>query len=459
MQSNEMLVIAFYKGDFTLGIRLRLGLMMFLQYAIWGAWAPVLGTYLGPNPQGGIDATHLGFSGAQMGWIFALLPLATIISPTLFGQIADRWAPTQRVMAILHMLAGISMIAMSTQTGFAGIIWLMAAFSFFYAPTLALSNSICFNHMKDPEREFGGLRVWGTIGWIVAGWVLSSARGGFGGIPTSGAWKSLSTAMTGVDFILTPFANGAHAVMSLAGAKADLLVLSGLAAIVLGVFSFALPNTPPKKEGANPFAFLEALKLFKNRNFTVFMVISFIVGTELEFYYMLTAPFLAHLGISDGLIPWVMTVAQAAEIIVMAILLPRLLPKIGARKMLAIGAIAWPLRYAIFALLPIKSLVIASLTLHGFCYVFFFVVGFIYVDTVAPKDIRASAQSLMAIVILGLGRCLGSLFTGTIRDLFTYNQTVNWQGLFLVPCFLTVACAIAFLLAFKEQKVKAGVEG
>jgi len=240
----------------------------------------------------------------------------------------------------------------------------------------------------------------------------------------------------------------------LTATPADLLVLAGLAAIALGLFSFALPDTPPKKEASNPFAFLEALKLFKDRNFSVFMVISFIVGTELEFYYILTAPFLGHLGVPNAITPWVMTIAQIAEIVVMAVLLPWLLPRLGARKMLAIGAIAWPVRYAVFALLPIKGLVIAALALHGFCYVFFFVVGFIYVDTIAPKDIRASAQSLMALVVLGLGRYLGSLFAGKIQTYFTVDLYTEWRSVFLVPCFLTVACAIAFLVAFREPKRK-----
>jgi nucleoside transporter len=433
-----------------LSIRWRLSLMMFLQYAIWGAWAPVLGSYLGSKA--------LNFSGIQIGLIYGMLPLATIVSPFIFGQVADRWLAAQKVMAGLHILAGIAMILMARETGYSGMLVLMAAFSLFYGPTLALSNAICFSHMKNAEKEFGGIRVWGSIGWIAAGWILASVRGGFGDIPTGGAWNTLSDVMGVVDELLTPFAAAVRGVMGLVGAHGDLLVLAGLAAIALGLFSLALPNTPPRKEATSPFAFLEALKLFADRNFTVFMVISFIVGTELEFYYILTAPFLGHLGVPDAIAPWVMTIAQIAEITVMAVMLPRLLPRLGARKMLAIGAIAWPVRYAIFALLPIKSLVIASLALHGFCYVFFFVVGFIYVDSVAPKDIRASAQSLVALVVLGLGRYLGSIFAGAMKTFFTVGDVVQWSNLFLVPCFLTVVCAIAFLLAFRESE-KAVTQG
>jgi len=191
-----------------------------------------------------------------------------------------------------------------------------------------------------------------------------------------------------------------------------MLFLAGGFAILLGLFSLALPNTPPKREGANPLAFLEALKLLRNSNFAVFMAISFIVGTELEFYYILTSPFMVDIGIDPKKLPAVMTIAQIAEILVMAVLLPKLLPKLGARRLLAMGVIAWPIRYAVFSFLPIPWLVAASLTLHGFCYVFFFVVGFIYVDRIAPKDIRASAQALVAIVVLGAGRFVGSRFAG-----------------------------------------------
>ena len=419
-----------------MGYRWRLSSMMFLQYAIWGAWAPVLGAYLGPNEHGMRDATHLALSGVQTGLIFSLLPLATIVSPFIFGQIADRYVATQRVLAVAHFCGGLALLGMAFQRDFSGMMWLMLVSSLLYAPTLALSNSICFHNLRDPEREFGGLRVWGTIGWIIAGWLLA-------------LWRSHFSTIEGT---------------------ADSLLLAGVFALILGVFSLALPDTPPKRESANPLAFVEAFRLFKNRNFAIFMAISFIVGTELEFYYILTSPFLEHLRVAGSRIPLVMTIAQLAEIFTMAVLLPKWLPWLGARRMLAVGAIAWPIRYAIFALgaaiWPIGRmlfnvdystiLVIASLPLHGFCYVFFFVVGFIYVDSVASKDIKASAQSLVALVVLGLGRYLGSIFAGVIKDQFTSGAgaqaVTNWQGVFLVPCALTVICAIAFLVAFREEK-------
>lgn len=389
-------------------IQLRLSIMMFLQYAIWGAWAPVLGKYLG----------DLGLPGHEIGYIFAVLPLATVLVPFITGQLADRYFATERLMAVLHILGGVAMIFMASAGDFPSIMLWMIVFSVFYAPTLALSNSICFANMRDSEREFGLIRVFGTIGWIAAGLMLS-------------AWRSLmeGNIVTG-----------------------DLLYVSGACALALGAFSFLLPHTPPKKEGANPLAFLEALALFKNRNFAVFMIISFIVGTELEFYYILTSPFLGELGVSDAKMPLVMTIAQVAEMFVMVLMLPMLLPKLGARKLLAFGVIAWPIRYMIFAIGGPLWLVVASLMLHGFCYVFFFVVGFIYVDKVAPPDIKASAQALVAIVVLGLGRFIGSIFAGWVQTYFTVDGVANWTNIFLVPCILTVLCAVGFLLFFKEDK-------
>ncbi|MFC1559281.1 MFS transporter, partial [Gemmatimonadota bacterium] len=216
-----------------------------------------------------------------------------------------------------------------------------------------------------------------------------------------------------------------------------------------------LPHTPPKKEGVNPWAFLEAFKMMKEKNFLIFIGITFVVSTELEFYYILTAPFLESetIGIPSNLTPMVMTIAQVAEIVVMAWLLSFFLKKYGMRKTLAFGVIAWPIRYIIFAFGAPKWLVIASLALHGFCYVFFFVAAFIYVDKVAPPDVRASAQSLIAIVALGMGRMIGSIFAGQVWEMFKDPAGVtNWTNVFLVPCGLTLICAVAFILFFREER-------
>jgi nucleoside transporter len=387
--------------------------MMFLQYAIWGAWAPVLSVYL---------INDLGFSGFQAGVIYALLPLATIISPFIGGQVADRYFSSEKVIAFLAFTGGLVLLVVSRTTDYTVMTVLMLVYCLIYAPTLALTNSIAMINLKDSEEEFGPIRVGGTLGWIAAGWLLTG-------------WRQ---------------AAGGDAIPSLQG---DMLFLAGLFSIVMALQSLTLPHTPPQKEGVKPWAFLESMKMLKAKDFVIFVGITFVVATELEFYYILTAPFLEseQIGVATANTPLVMTIAQVAEIFVMAFLLSYFLKKYGMRRTLAIGVIAWPIRYIIFAIGTPAWLVIASLALHGFCYVFFFVAAFIYVDKVAPPDIRASAQSLIAIVALGFGRFLGSLFAGWIKDVFTTEAGTNWTNVFLVPCVLTILCALAFLLFFREE--------
>jgi nucleoside transporter len=384
--------------------------MMFLQYAIWGAWAPVLSAYL---------QNDLGFNGIQVGAIYSLLPLATIIAPFIGGQIADRYFSSERVIGVLQ-IAGAAMLYVASQTTeYTSLMVVMFVYCMLYAPTLALTNSVAMINLADAERDFGRVRVGGTIGWIAAGLLLAAWRTTAQGAPASG----------------------------------DLLVLAAALSAVMGVHSFTLPHTPPRKEGVNPWAFVESLKMLKDPNFAIFMLICFVVATELQFYYVLTAPFLVSdtIGISAASVSAWMTIGQAAEIFVMAFVLSWSLKRFGMRKTLAVGVIAWPIRYVIFSVGSPVWLVLASLSLHGFCYVFFFVAAFIYVDQVAPRDIRASAQSLIAIVTLGLGSFVGANFSGWVQTYFTTAEGTDWSSVFLVPVAITVACAVAFLLFFKEK--------
>lgn len=412
--------LSMMEDDMTFSVRFRLSVMMFLQYAIWGAWAPFLWPYLTATAPNG-----LGMTNPQAAFIFGLLWLACIFAPFTGGQIADRWVPTQWFLGVVHLVGGAVMIFAAKTQGFTMMAVLMGIYCLLYAPTLALTNSLGFHHIKD-EKQFGKIRVWGTLGWIAAAFILT-------------AWRD-----HGVPIGI-----------------ADCLMLSGIIGLVMGLFCFTLPHTPPaKNEAADPLAFREAFVLLKNRNFLIFMLIAFVVTTELQFYYGPTAQFLENaLKIPNAKIPITMAVAQAAEILAMAFLLPIALKKWGVRKTLALGVIAWPLRYVIFAMGPIgplevmRPLVVSSLALHGLGYTFFFVVSQIYVDMVAPKDIRASAQSLLALVTLGIGNWLGTQFTGLIMNIFKPAENVGaWTQVFLVPCALTVLCALAFLLLFREEK-------
>ncbi len=401
------------------GMWFRLSIMMFLQYAIWGAWAPVLWPYL---------TDKLGMTNPQAAVIFSLLPLAQILAPFTGGQIADRLMPTQIFLGIVQLIGGAFLILASKAQGFGNMVLMLAIFSVVYAPTLALTNSLAFHHMTD-EKSFGYVRVAGTIGWIVAGGALW-------------LWRTY------------------HVMPQVA----DCLMLAGIFSVIMGIYAFTLPHTPPSKEkAADPLAFREAFVLLKNPNFLVFMAIAFVVTTELQFYYGPTGGFLEKaLGVPFAKIPITMAVAQVAEILAMAALLPLALRRLGVRKTLAIGVIAWPLRYIVFAWAPhgaieiARPAVIASLTLHGLGYAFFFVASQVFVDMVAPKDIRASAQSLLSFFTLGVGTVLGTYFTGYIMKVFNpATDVMNWTKVFLVPCALTVTCALAFLIFFKDPE-KAG---
>ncbi len=400
-----------------------LSLMMFLEYAIWGAYQPSLSDYV---------TKTLGFTGAQLGWLYAALPLAVMFAPFTGGQVADRWLPAQIALAICQLAGGVLLIILGGVKTFGAMMALLLAYSVLYAPTLALTNTLALKHVDDPERDFGAIRVWGTLGWIAANLVLSAMRTQLG----SGEWPYF-----------------------------DAFILAGVLSLVMGLLSFGLPHTPPAKEHVDPLAFRRALVLFKNPSYTVFFIVAFIVATELQLYYVLTFPYLSEIGrvteyVNERTIPAWMTIAQVAEIFVMAFLLPYALPRWGVRTCMLIGIMAWPVRYFVFAAAwplyeQMPSMVwasIAALALHGFCYVFFFVVAFIYTDMVAPPDIRASAQTLINVAVLGLGLLIGSWFAGFLKDFFTEEQQTDWFKVFIVPALITVVGGVIFALFFREDR-------
>lgn len=428
-------------------IRWRLSAMMFLQYAIWGAWAPFLWTYL-------VDKnTGLGMTDGQAGIVFGMLALACILAPFTGGQIADRWVSTEKFLGVVHLGGAVVLFFLARAHGFANVSALMALYCLLYAPTLALTNSIGFRNIED-QKVFGQIRVLGTIGWICAAFMLTLVRSKGFPIPAL-AEVAPERFIPAIAFNAVPVG------------MSDCLMLAGVLSVIMGFLCFFLPHTPPAKEdAADPWAFREAFVMLKNKNFLIFMLIAFVVTTELQFYYGPTEQFLqTALKIKPAVTPMVLAVAQAAEFFAMAFVLGYALRKWGVRKTMALGTIAWPLRYIVFALAPLgavevmKPIVIASLMFHGLGYTFFFVASQIYVDMVSPKDIRASTQSLLALVTLGIGTWLGAQFTGFIKGYFNPVANVaNWTPFFLVPCVLTVLCAIAFLLFFRDTKADAKVD-
>jgi nucleoside transporter len=385
---------------------IRLSIMMFLEFAVWGAWAPVLASHLvGP----------LKMTGKQTGWIYATLWLGCVVSPFIGGQIADRWVATEWFLAVVHLGGGVVLLVAARRNKFWPLFGLMGLYALLFAPTLALVNSLMFSHLTDAGAQAGGIRVWGTIGWIVSGLTLA-------------LWRRVGRAKVG---------------------GSDALTLAGALSLVMGVFCFLLPHTPPPAKPGNPLAFVEAFKMLGDTNFLIFLIISFVVTTELQFYYVPTAPFLEDIGVQGKNVSAVMTLAQCAEIIAMAALLPLVLPKIGFRWALVIGVIAWPMRYVIFSIMRPVWLVISSLMFHGLGCTFFFFVGQMYVDKVAPPDVKASAQALIAVVTLGFGNFIGTQITGIVMDFFKKDGKFQWRPIFLVPCVLTILCAIAFVLFFR----------
>jgi len=399
--------------------------MMFLEFFVWGAWYSVLAVHLlKPTGEGG-----LGFSGTQITYLYGLLALASIFMPMVAGQITDRWVPNQIFLSVAHLVGGVALLWVAASTEYATLEKGILIWSLCYAPTISLTNSLAFSHLKDPERDFGLIRVFGTIGWIAAN----------GGIV---AWRYLRGGAVQGN---------------------DCLYVSGASGIIMAIYCLTLPHTPPARSGVSPWAFLKALKLFRDPRIAVFLLISFVVGTELPFYFTLTGNFLKHLGADERNLPWLMSIGQGAEILTM-LALPYFLKRFGPRKTLFIGVLAWPIRYLVFALGQPYLLVLASLALHGVCFVFFFVVAFIYIDSVAPKDIKASAQGLLTLIIYGFGMWLGNVFTGEVQEYFTTPQgaenfltatkEINWTGVFLVPSVLTILCAVVLFLTFPRGSIK-----
>jgi nucleoside transporter len=385
-------------------LRLRLSIMMFLEFAVWGAWFVVLGNYL--------EALH--FSKTQVGTMYSLIPLGAIISTMFIGQFADRYFSSERLMAVLH-LAGAGLLFWMAQVQDAQKFTLLAVvtllYSLAYNPTLALANSISFAHVPDGGRDFPGIRVFGTIGWIVVNLVV----GRF------------------LDF---------HS-------NQPLLLAAGIS-LALGLFSLALPHTPPS--GPPPAgavskgpAFLRAFALMKDFPFAVFFGVSLVITIVLAFYYSFTGQFLEHNGVKD--VASTMTIGQFMEMCFLPIL-PWFLRRIKMKGVLALGMFCWGLRYAFFAIGHPWALVLMGVALHGFCFDFFFAAGFIHVDNTAPRDIRASAQALFSFLTYGVGMYLGSELSGRVAQAYTDAAGVtNWSGFWVVPA-VGVSISLAIFLVF-----------
>ena len=400
----------------------RLSLMMFLQFFVWGAWFVTLGTYLG----------KIGFTGSQIGYAFLMNNIAAIVSPFFVGMIADRFFASQKVMALLHLLGGVILFLCSGVTSVGLLIFGLLLYNLSYMPTLALVNNISFHKMENPDKEFPKVRVWGTIGWIVAGVMISFVLSRlFSGVDVSGAAVK-------VDATAVP------------------MKMAAIASILMGLYSLTLPNTPPqnigKKVSAGEILGVKALRLLKERSFFVFVLCSLLISIPLAFYYNFTNPFLDDLQMKNATAT--QALGQASEVIFM-VLMPFFFVRLGVKKMLLVGMLAWAARYALFAngnLGAAAWMIYAGIVLHGVCYDFFFVTGQIYVDKKAPREIRASAQGFIALITYGVGIGLGSLVSGWVVDAFTVHGVKEWKTIWWIPCAFAAAISLFFALAFKDTQ-------
>ena len=396
----------------TGAVRARLATMMFVQYFIYGCWLVTLGTFLG---------TALGFSGKQIGLVYGTPSIAAILSPFFVGMIADRFFATERVLAVLHLCGAALLYLATTQSTFAGFTWLFLAYTLCFMPTLALTNSLAFDNIAEPSRDFPRIRVLGTIGFIAAGLVIGRL---------------------GADATALP------------------LRLGAVASVVMAAYCLTLPHTPPHAAGralsVRDVLGLDALELMKDRSFAVFVLGSFLLCIPLQFYYAFTNPFLNEIGVKEAAAK--MTLGQMSEIGFM-LLMPWFLVRLGVKRMLAIGMVAWSIRYALFASGDAAAgmwMLYLGLLLHGICYDFFFVTGQIYVDQQANVRIRAAAQGFIALVTLGAGQLIGSWLSGIVVDAnripaATSAAAHDWHRIWLVPAGGAVIVLLIFLLLFKPR--------
>nr|WP_299071138.1 MFS transporter [uncultured Allomuricauda sp.] len=401
-------------------IKFQLSFMMFLEFFIWGGWFVTLGTFLGEN---------LKATGGEIALAFSTQSWGAIIAPFIIGLIADRYFNAERILGILHLFGAFLMYQMYGADSFSSFYPYVFGYMVLYMPTLALVNSIAFNQMKDPAKEFSLVRVFGTIGWIVAGLIISYVF----------LWDSLEGRS--------------------AGMLKNTFLMVAIASTILGIFSFALPKTPPKVLGnervnISSLLGLDALKLLKDKNFLVFFLASILICIPLAFYYQNANPFLSEIGMGNP--TGKMTIGQASEVFFM-LLLPYFFKKFGFKKTIMLGMLAWTVRYLLFAYGnagEMAFMLLIGIALHGICYDFFFVSGQIYTDSKAGEQYKSAAQGLITLATYGVGMLIGFWIAGKITDMYLISENMhNWENVWIIPAIFAFVVLLLFTLLFKKEQV------
>lgn len=402
----------------NLNNRIKLSVMMFLEFFIWGAWFVTLGTFLGSN---------LSATGAETGSVFSTQSWGAIIAPFIIGLIADRYFNAEKILGILHIVGAILMYQMYNATDISVFYPYVLGYMILFMPTLALVNSVSFNQMKDPEKEFSSIRVFGTIGWIVAGLLISFVF----------HWDSPE----GIT----------------AGLLKNTFMMAGISSLILGLFSFALPATPPKvpkgeKISINEILGLDSLKLLKDKNFAIFFISSILICIPLAFYYQNAGVFLADIKVTNP--TGKMAIGQISEALFL-LAIPVFFAKYGFKKTILVGMLAWAVRYVLFAYgnaSDLSFMLIIGIALHGVCYDFFFVSGQIYTNSKAGEKFKSSAQGMITLATYGVGMLIGFKVAGLVTDMYKSEGITDWKMIWIIPAVIAVVVFLLFTVLFNEKK-------